>query len=326
MKLFALRLTLLVIFASGCSLFRSETKGDSSQSLIRDFVSRSESNAWIITKNGELFSTKNKGGIWENITKPAIKGAVAISFINESEGWLLRGKGEVWHSTDSGQSWTKLIAVVGSDFDFPYRVDFLDRQRGWVSSSDSVWRTTDGGDTWQKVLSASVESQYISSNFCLVTTANGKMFRTDNNARDWYSYQITDTNTGNDDIHVCFIDSRIGWVASYPNGFLSRTDDGGKTWYHRPKIESSSPLYIRSVYFLSESEGWAAAMNDHHGVLLHTKNNGQTWQAIETAIDEPYFDRLFFENNTYGWLLGKNSLYLTEDAGKSWRITFSVKK
>jgi hypothetical protein len=85
---------------------------------------------------------------------------LSASFVDASHGWLLVRVGgspfiggEVLRTTDAGATWIDLGSPVLAS-DQPYRVEFADRDRGWLDSRSAgpyVYTTTDAGATWNRV-------------------------------------------------------------------------------------------------------------------------------------------------------------------------------
>lgn len=91
------------------------------------------------------------------------------------------------------------------------------------------------------------------------------------------------------------------------------------------RVESGTLAWLRSVFFLNESSGWAVGSG---GTFLITSNGGKTWKQIGRITNDTLRDVYFFDER-HGWLLcerdrytsGKLSLsYLlkTEDGGATW--------
>lgn len=74
------------------------------------------------------------------------------------------------------------------------------------------------------------------------------------------------------------------------------------------------------MHFVKDSTGWAAG---HNGIILHTKNGGDTWNRQITNVFEHLAD-VHFINREEGWAVGgsrvRNNVFIlyTSDGGETW--------
>lgn len=140
-------------------------------------------------------------------------------------------------------------------------------------------------------------------------------------------------------------------VAVGERGIVLLSDDGGESW-RQAKVPVG--VTLTRVKFSGAKAGWAVG---HYGVVLHTTDAGETWvqqldgtTAAQLALaiaqsraktspadatvqrqlteaerltqdgpDKPFFDLHFFDDQ-HGFIIGAyNLMYMTEDAGKTWR-------
>ena len=170
-----------------------------------------------------------------------------------------------------------------------YGGTFPDADTGWVTSTDNILiHTSDGGLNWKPL---TIEAPRI-------------------DLRDAF-----------------FIDSLKGWVIARNKGGIYSTTDGGKQWETQP---TASDNRYRSIRFLNESEGWAAGLRyvndsrDRAAVLLHTTDGGRNWSEVETGVKERFFERVLFYDQAHGWLVARDTIYATKDAGKSWQLVLTL--
>lgn len=107
--------------------------------------------------------------------------------------------------------------------------------------------------------------------------------------------------------------SRI--VAVGDRGVVMISDDEGRS--HRQARGVPTDVTLTSVDFVDEREGWAVG---HRGVVLHTKDGGETWsiQRIDQSEDRPLFAVHFFDAHN-GVAVGLWSrVMVTSDGGASW--------
>ncbi|MFL6228395.1 MAG: WD40/YVTN/BNR-like repeat-containing protein [Pyrinomonadaceae bacterium] len=90
---------------------------------------------------------------------------------------------------------------------------------------------------------------------------------------------------------------------------------------------SGTMAWLRSVYFVDESHGWAAGSK---GTVISTEDGGRTWRALARPTEDALRD-VYFADADNGWLVCERSLYAlarmeearsyllkTSDGGKSW--------
>ncbi|HUR96826.1 MAG TPA: YCF48-related protein [Pyrinomonadaceae bacterium] len=72
-----------------------------------------------------------------------------------------------------------------------------------------------------------------------------------------------------------------------------------------------------AVYFTSAETGWIAGDN---GYLASTSDGGRTWKTypLNTAED---INEIYFRNEKNGYLVAGRKMFITQDAGLSWRET-----
>jgi photosystem II stability/assembly factor-like uncharacterized protein len=89
--------------------------------------------------------------------------------------------------------------------------------------------------------------------------------------------------------------SQIGWTANTPGA-------------HGDLV---------AVYFTSASDGWIAGDN---GYLASTSDGGNTWKTYPLGTTED-INEIYFRNEKNGYLVAGRKMFVTGDAGASWRET-----
>ncbi len=76
---------------------------------------------------------------------------------------------------------------------------------------------------------------------------------------------------------------------------------------------------LYGLSFADEDEGWVVGAD---GVILHTRNGGETWiqQESGTVCD---LHSVAFVTPKDGWVVGFNTLLRTTDAGETWTDVFT---
>lgn len=75
-----------------------------------------------------------------------------------------------------------------------------------------------------------------------------------------------------------------------------------------------------SVFFTSGDEGWVAGDD---GYLAYTTDGGRSWsrKILNTAAN---INEIYFRNDDNGYLVAGRKMFVTNDAGKSWRETLII--
>lgn len=81
------------------------------------------------------------------------------------------------------------------------------------------------------------------------------------------------------------------------------------------------PGDLIAVYFTSSGKGWIAG---DEGYLASTTDGGRTWTQVplETKAD---INEIYFRNEKNGYLVAGRKMFITADAGDTWRETEIVK-
>ena len=131
---------------------------------------------------------------------------------------------------------------------------------------------------------------------------------------------------------ISFISMTRGWIglaAQSQKVSLYKTDDGGRTWITQeipvpqniPSLETSAqpPVFFKNddtrgllpIDFVSSVTG------DRTRVFYATTDAGDTWIPGDSLPEGGAFD--FIDPKT-GWSWGKQGLYFTTDAAKTWQL------
>jgi photosystem II stability/assembly factor-like uncharacterized protein len=105
----------------------------------------------------------------------------------------------------------------------------------------------------------------------------------------------------------------LGHSATIEPNFI--TYNAGKTW-----VELSNKF--TTMQFLNENIGYAIDSS-----LYKTLNGGNTWDLVTESVKNISFwtSRLFFLNDTIGWLNSDNFLYYTNSGGNTWLKEYGIK-
>ena len=233
-------------------------------------------------------------------TKEALNGS---KFINPQKGWIVGTHGLILTTADGGSSWQEQTSGTERHLS---AVTFVDELRGWaVGEASTILHTTDGGQTWGK--------QGVFQGF------EGNAFPSD-------------------DIHlhkVFCLNAEKGWAVGWTFlteikganrnisetrrvGVILGTSNGGNTWHLQHAETSELVGEIRSLWFLTDSLGWAVGDN---GKVLRTSDGGLHWVEL-SKIPNVYLSDVFFADLDRGWVLANSGpqgqIFMTIDGGRTW--------
>ncbi len=83
------------------------------------------------------------------------------------------------------------------------------------------------------------------------------------------------------------------------------------------KIASGTKSDLVAVYFTNSENGWVAGDN---GYLASTSDSGRTWKTYPLNTTED-INEIYFRNDKNGYLVAGKKLFITADAGETWRET-----
>ncbi|GAB6283490.1 MAG: hypothetical protein STSR0008_22630 [Ignavibacterium sp.] len=116
-----------------------------------------------------------------------------------------------------------------------------------------------------------------------------------------------------------FLDDRVGWLG-LENDKIYKTTDGGITWFEQYS-ETSAENHINSIHAVDENHVFAVNQN---GKVIYSTNGGSDWQVIQVGDIYNYTSKIYFLNNTSGFLAGQD-FWKTTNGGTIWeRVSNSL--
>ena len=122
---------------------------------------------------------------------------------------------------------------------------------------------------------------------------------------------------------VARVGPRLAWVVG-DRGLALSSQDAGRTWQ---PVRLPGHIACRSVCFLSDRVGWIAGNDERpghgHGVVLVTRDGGNTWKSIASPLTR--ISHLRFFDLDHGVLVGDGGdgcpcgVVITNDGGSSWQ-------
>lgn len=138
-----------------------------------------------------------------------------------------------------------------------------------------------------------------------------------------FNTTFINTNLSDDFLSIFFINGKDGFISGR-NGGIYKTTDSAKTW---TKLNSTTTLPIRDIYFLDNSNGFAVGGENScggtgctppGGFILKTQDGGQSWTKIFTPSDKIEISSIYFIDKTKGFCIGPNVIFKTNDGGQTW--------
>jgi photosystem II stability/assembly factor-like uncharacterized protein len=344
-NLTALVFSLALVSVSGCrywtntpeTAYKSETV-----SQIWSFSMSGRGHASVILRNRELRLTTDGGQTWQVIPPAAVADAFESAMtIDGRRGWALNHQGHVFSTDSGGATWTKISEL--HEFTCSHQIEFVNEKDGWIRECLSLWRTQDGGVTWTKTLSTITPGVLgqptgmfpFDANTLVASGSGGQVYSTNDGGGTWRIHSpFSGDNIDLND--VWFVDRRHGWVTGYQvlvageslRPLLFETTDGGDSW---KQVSVDADILPSSVCFVGD-HGWLAGsrriVNGDsvrlEGVLLRTTDGGIHWQPVELGPNEPFLIDVRFADKNHGWVVGRDTLYRTEDGGTTWKRVLSL--
>ncbi len=194
--------------------------------------------------------------------------------------------------------------------------------------------TRDDGKTWKKQSSGTARTlssiSFPDRDHAYVVGSGGVILTTGDGGSSWKPQ-----NSGTKDqlLGVYGFNAKQAYAVG-AFGTLLATSDGGVTWRRQelawekliPNILKDSGLLepnLNAIQFVNENLGWIVG---EFGLVLQTRDGGQTWSAQNYGENLPQLFGLFFRDEQTGWAVGQlGTLLTTADGGKHWRqVTVST--
>ncbi len=190
-----------------------------------------------------------------------------------------------------------------------------------------ILSTQDGGKTWQRRPSGTVKAlsgvSFVDKEHGWVVGGGGTVLASADGGATWRA-----GNAGTKDqllgVHA-LTPERIFAVGAF--GTLLSTSDGGQSWKkHELKWDSLIERIVKeggyvepnlnAVAFSSPENGWIVG---EFGLVLHTRDGGNTWVSQRYGGDFPQLYAVKFLDDRRGWALGQAGSFIqTKDGGQHW--------
>jgi photosystem II stability/assembly factor-like uncharacterized protein len=222
---------------------------------------------------------------WEKLnTEPYTGKQDDIFFVDENNGWYVNGYGKIYHTTDGGQHWKVQLEKKGTFFRC---IAFMDSIHGFagtvgtdyfpnVTDTIPLYKTVNGGENWEPATYAGNNIKGL----CALDIVKEAYINLGEIGYKYYIYGV-------------------GRVGSPANMMVSHNN--GNTFTSMDMSNYCSALY--DIKMFNKMEGFAcASIENSHAVILHTKDQGKTWQKVYES-NRPYEIswKIFFPSPKVGY-------------------------
>jgi len=295
---------------------------------------------WVATSDTCLvFYTPDCGINWINqsLNSYILRSCYDVFFLDEQKGWVSTDQGCVYNTENGGLNWTR--QVYGLSY-YSYRLFFIDSSYGWVGCEAAfIGRTTNGGNFWEQlclpyppfhvdtidVWGVSFVARqkgwictgrYIHPMYPQDTFFGGQGFIA-TSIDSGLNWQLLRRDTIYDFFDIKMLDTLNGFVVGGNDRTMSanvmRTYNGGNTW--QPVTIPSQAKYLRSIKFVG-NHAWAVG---HNGTIIHSNNDGNTWQMQTSNVNTTLYD-VDFADTLHGLIAGDSYVLYTYNSGNTWNI------
>jgi len=213
----------------------------------------------------------------------------------------------VYYTATNSPEWIELNNPTSNII---FDIDFANENLGWAAGRDgTIIHTTDAGNTWTQQSSGTgdtiVAVQVVDSNNIWVLSSHN-LLRTTNGGSSWNSSLVFSSTLGKD----FYINGQYIYIITR-EGLLYFSDDAGSTW----STKNLGVTDLRSIDGI-DSHIWCVGYN---GAILHSSNNGSSWQSQGSVNAYMYDHKALDENNVWA-VSDSGQIVSTHDGGQSWSV------
>ena len=226
-----------------------------------------------------LFSATLTYGGWEPQESGTSANLNGVSFVDPNIGTAVGNNGVIIHTTNAGLNWTLQSSGLSAGL---LDVSFYDVNNGTaVGHEGTIIYTNDGGANW-------------------ITAQTGWM-------TSYYGTQMV----------TSALSFAVG-VNTIFQPLVEKTTNGWQSWNSYIFYLDNNEGRLNDVYFIDESNGFAAARAwTGQGVVVKSVNGGQNWSTVYWT--DHALSSLDFPSPEIGYAVGNSgTLIKSSDGGNSW--------
>lgn len=326
-----LRLPLIVLFAAAAAPVSAQPAVPFTDAGLHSVQFIDKDEGWAVGDDGAIWHSMNGGKAWERQKSGTRASLRSVHFQTPYTGWAV-GRldtptggpsiGVMLKTSDGGLKWEEVGSNVLPGLHF---VKFIDEKNGFVcgDGSDSfpsgMFSTSDGGRIWKAVSGPRVPgwraADFNASGLHgILAGAWGKLGTL---TVSGFKESELDPLSGRT-VHGVKLGKTSFAVGD--GGLVMWSSDGGVKWGFVNL--GLSPATLANCDFkcvaVHNSHVWIAGRPGT--VVLHSADEGKTWDVQKTNLGCPVNAMHFLDENT-GWLVGElGAISATTDGGKTWRL------
>jgi len=249
----------------------------------------------------------------------------SVYFFNANTGFLAGGSGTFAKTTNGGMNW---IIIPNNNNNHWEDIFFLNENTGWIAGAfydysiswNTIRKTTTGGLTWDSI--------YFSPNnrinkIWFVNNSTGfisdlkSLNKSTNGGLNWY---LIDSSNIFQKYYkaLFFINEQTGWTSRYDTVSkatkILKTTNCGLGWFEQFIDTSTTSNIIFDIRFVNAQTGFAVGAG-----IYKTTNSGLIWNNL---TDNSYHYKVFFINQSTGWVGKWNYVCKTTNCGLNWVSEF----
>jgi photosystem II stability/assembly factor-like uncharacterized protein len=282
--------------------------------------------AWIITDHGDLVRVTIDGSSEQRANLNTV--VRQASFIRPEKGWIVDKSGRLWSTSDGGMTWERLGGIDWDPVEPSSQLQFVTEKIGFLQTSDFLLLTESGGREWKRIfpddLRLKEESEWMrriaiaDTSSIWIGLSGGKVYRTTDRGNAWVNISLPSSQEMRD---LSTIDQDDCWAATIDALFY--TADSGRNWRRIAVPQLNKDYFISSIFFTGRDLGWLVLGKDDGGLVYKTEDGGKTWMRSSTDFNLS-LNNIYFTDRENGILTSDSAVFITNDAGKTWREIFSV--
>ncbi|MFO0935189.1 MAG: YCF48-related protein [Gemmataceae bacterium] len=288
------------------------------------FVDKTE--GWAVGDHGVIWHTVDGGKFWERQKSGTRASLRAVQFLTPYTGYAVgrtetpvtlgHSGGVVLMTKDGGLNWTEITSGLMPGLS---SITFFNEKKGIIVGDSTpafptgIFITTDGGVTW-KPQDGPRNTDWVYAEFR--DAANGVMVGGQTLAVLENGSPVARLNTPGQRV----MNARIGTtfsVACTSGGTVYVSKDQGLNW-NPSKPLPATVNYGFDAAAISGDQAWV--LGNHGTVLVHSKDQGTTWELQATKSPVP-LNAIHMADEKTGWAVGElGTIMATTDGGRKWDV------